>query len=131
MVLINEYIRKYLYSEETYWIIGICQEIHRILGKGMSEVIYKDALEYDLLQNNITYEREKEFIVKYKDIILSHKFYADFIVFDKIILEIKAQKGVADEHYNQVINYLVISKCKIGLIINFGGDSLITKRVIF
>ena len=97
----------------------------------MSEVIYKDALEYDLLQNNITYEREKEFIVKYKDIILSHKFYADFIVFDKIILEIKAQKGVADEHYNQVINYLVISKCKIGLIINFGGDSLITKRVIF
>ena len=62
--------------------------------------------------------------------IKAKKHYADFVAFGKIILEIKAQKNIIEEHYNQVLNYLAISKCKIGLIINFGESSLKYKRVI-
>jgi GxxExxY protein len=121
---------KYPYQEETYRIIGICMEVHRILGKGFLEIVYKDALEYEFKLQNIPYEREKKYEIEYKDIILSHYFHADFVVFDKIILEVKAQQGIVENHIKWVINYLAASKCKLGLIVNFGEDSLVTKRVI-
>ena len=121
---------KYPYQEESYEIIGICMEVHRILGKGFLEIVYKDALEYEFKKNGIPYKREKKYEIEYKNIILPHHFYADFVVFDKIILEVKAQQGIVENHYKWVINYLAASKCKLGLIVNFGEDSLITKRVI-
>ncbi len=121
---------KYPYQEESYQIIGICMEVHRILGKGFLEIVYKDALEYEFKLQNIPYEREKKYEIQYKDIVLLHQYYADFVVFDKIILEVKAQHGIVENHYKWVINYLAASKCKLGLIVNFGEDSLITKRVI-
>jgi GxxExxY protein len=117
-------------QKETYQIIGICMDIHRILGKGLLEIVYKDAIEYEFKNKIIPYEREKKYEVEYKKIILPHYFYADFVVFDKIILEVKAQKGIVEEHYSWVINYLAISKCFLGLIVNFGENSLVTKRVI-
>jgi GxxExxY protein len=121
---------KYPLQKESYQIIGICMEVHRILGKGLLEIVYKDAIEYEFKKNEIPYNREKKYEVEYKGIILPHHFYADFVVFDKIILEIKAQKGIVDEHISWVINYLAISKCPLGLIVNFEGNSLITKRII-
>lgn len=121
---------EYPLQEETFQIIGICMEIHRILGKGLLEIVYKDALEYELKSKNIFYEREKKYDIQYKDIVLPHNFYADFIIMGKIIVEVKAQKNLVEEHYNQVLNYLAISKCKIGLIMNFGESSLKYKRVI-
>lgn len=105
-------------------------EVHRILGKGLLEIVYKDAIEYEFKKKSIQYEREKKYEVEYKDIILPHYFFADFVVFDNIILEVKAQKGIVKEHYSWVINYLAISNCRLGLIINFGENSLVTKRVI-
>ena len=60
-------------------------EVHRILGCGLSQIVYKDALQYKLLRNKIPFEREKEFKIKYKDIYLPHNFYADFVVYDEII----------------------------------------------
>ena len=122
--------KKYPLQDESYEIIGICMEVHRILGKGFLEIVYKDALEYEFDVRGIPYEREKKYEVPYKEIILRHKFQADFVVFDDIILEVKAQKGIVDEHYKWVINYLAISKCSLGLIVNFGEDSLVTKRLI-
>ncbi len=115
---------------ESYQIIGICMEVHRILGKGLLEVVYKDALEYEFQKNNIPYAREKKYEVSYKGTILPHHYFADFVVFDKIILEVKSQKKIVDEHYSWVINYLGISGCPLGLIINFGENSLISKRVV-
>ncbi len=106
-------------------------EVHRILGKGLLEIVYKDAIEYEFKQKNIPYEREKQFKIEYKNIVLPHFFYADFVVFDKIILEVKAQKGIVDELYSWVINYLAVSKCPLGLIVNFGENSMVTKRVLF
>ena len=119
-----------VYREESYLIIGICMEIHRVLGIGFSEIIYKDALEYELKEQKISYEREKEFRIKYKDYVLPRSFNADFIVFDKIILEIKSCKCIADEHVKQTLNYLAVTKLKLGLIINFGKISLKGKRIL-
>lgn len=121
---------KYPLQTESYEIIGICMEIHRILGKGLLEIVYKDAIELEFNQRKIPYSREKKYEVEYKGIVLPHYFFADFVVFDKIILEVKAQKGIVEEHISWVLNYLAISKCQVGLIVNFGENSLVTKRVI-
>jgi GxxExxY protein len=122
--------KQYPYQEESYEIIGICMEVHRILGKGFLEIVYKDALEYEFKKKGISYKREKKYEIEYKDIILPHHFYADFVVHDKIILEVKAQKGIVENHYKWVINYLAVSNCKLGLLVNFGEESLVTKRLI-
>jgi GxxExxY protein len=117
-------------EQETYKIIGICMEVHRILGSGLLEIVYKDAIEYEFKKNNIPFEREKEFEIKYKDVILEHKFYADFIVFNEIVLEIKIAKAIGDEHIAQNLNYINLSWNKLGIIVNFKNKSLEHKRVI-
>jgi len=114
----------------TYKIIGCCMEVYNNMGKGFSEILYKEALEIECQSNSIPYKREKEFLIKYKDIVLNHKYYADFVVFDKIILEIKAVESLNSSHTKQVLNYLAASKLKLGLLINFGENSLKYKRVI-
>lgn len=120
-----------LYKKEEYFkIVGICMEIHRILGGGLLEIVYKDALEYEFKKHNIPFEREKAYKIKYKDIILAHKFYADFVVYDEIILEIKASKDIVDEHTAQTINYLRLADSDLGIIVNFNKKSLQHKRVI-
>lgn len=81
-------------------------------------------------QRNISFEKEKKFAIKYKNVTLLHYYISDFIAFDKIIVEIKAQESIADNHYKQLINYLAVSKLKLGLLVNFGEDSLKFKRVI-
>jgi GxxExxY protein len=126
---IYESLEKYPFQEETYKLIGVCMEVHKNLGKGFLEVVYKDAVQYELKKMNIEFEREKKFEIAYKDIILSHYYIADFVAFGKIIIEVKAQENVAENHYKQVINYLAASKLKLGLIINFGEESLKFKRV--
>ncbi|MBS1932636.1 MAG: GxxExxY protein [Bacteroidetes bacterium] len=122
--------KSYPFVRETYALIGIAMEIHRTLGRGFLEIFYKDAFEYELIKNNIHFEREKAYTVQYKDFILPHKFFADFVIAGNVIVEIKSKSGIIDEHYAQVINYLAVSKSKIGLILNFGENSLQTKRVI-
>lgn len=119
-----------VYKQESYAIIGICMEVHNSLGSGFSEIVYKDALEYEMNQAGIIYEREKEYAVHYKGTILPHKFYADFVVFDKIILEVKGTSDIADEHIAQAINYLKVSENKLALVINFGEIKLNYKRIV-
>ena len=119
-----------IYKEEVYNIIGVCMEVHRELGKGFSEIVYKDAIEYECKQKQYFYDREEEFIVHYKDIILPHKYFADFVVFGTVILEVKSCEGIVKEHIGQTLNYLAASKLKVGLIVNFGKNSLEYKRII-
>ena len=118
-------------EEETFKIIGICMEVHRNLGPGLLEVVYKDALEIEFKANNIPFEREKEFSIEYKGIILPHKFYADFIVNEDIVLEVKAVKEFSREHTAQVLNYMKLSDSEIGLLVNFQNKSLQHKRLVF
>lgn len=124
-------IENFPLKEETDLIIGIGIEIHKILGHGFLEIVYKDAFEYEFKKRLTLYQREKEFAIPYKETILPHKFFADFVVQDKIILEIKAKQGIADEDYAQTINYLKCSGCKVGLILNFGRLKLDIKRVVY
>ena len=119
-----------IYKDESYQIIGKCFEVHNNLGPGFLEIVYKDALQYELKQANIPFEREKEYIVNYKGITLPHKFYADFVIYDKIILEVKAVNGIAEEFIAQAINYLKVSNNKLALIINFGELKLNSKRIV-
>jgi GxxExxY protein len=118
-----------LYKEESYKVIGVCFDIYNILGKGLLESVYKDAMEYEFAQKNIPFEREKLYKVKYKNIFLNHFFYADFVVYDNIILEVKAVSSIITEHIKQTMNYLSITGCKLGIIINFGESSLRYKRI--
>jgi GxxExxY protein len=121
---------EFLYREDTHRLIGLCMEIHRELGKGHDEVIYKDALVVELSRGTISFIREKNYEVIYKGIILPHYYYADFVILDKILLEAKAVEKLTEAHVKQVLNYLAASKLRLGLLVNFGGDSLEWKRVI-
>ena len=117
-------------KQEAFEIIGTCMEVHKHLGHGFSEIVYKDALEYEFRKCGISFKREQEFVVQYKDIILPHKFYADFVVMDSIILEIKSVSQLTKSHYAQVINYLAVSDLPLGLLVNFNSDDLIYKRFV-
>jgi GxxExxY protein len=120
-----------IHKKDAYSLIGICMEVHRELGQGFSEIVYKDALEYELKQRGIHFEREKLFKVLYKDVILTHHYVADFVVRDKIILELKAVSELRDEHLAQTINYLAVSGLDLGLLINFRAPSLEYRRVVY
>ena len=118
-------------KDESYELIGICMEVHRELGMGFREIIYKDALEYEFQQRDIPYERERPYLVRYKSITLPRRYNADFIVFDSIILEVKASTLIVDGFVKQTINYLKASNLQLGIIANFGQNSFVSKRVIF
>ena len=123
-------MEEFYLKEETFKIIGACMEVHKILGKGHSEIIYGDALEYEFRRNNIPFEREKKFNITYKEIVLPHHYFSDFVIFEKVILEIKAIQELSNSEIKQTLNYLAASKNKIGLLVNFGEDSLKYKRII-
>jgi GxxExxY protein len=119
-----------LYKDEVYSIISCCFEVHNELGKGFSEILYKDALSLEFGLNEIPFEREKQFDVQYKHFVLPRKYICDFIVDNKIILEVKSQTSLAEANSGQLLNYLAISKKRLGLLVNFGESSLKFKRVI-
>lgn len=115
---------------ETYKIIGLAMEVHKTLGKGFLEIVYKDALELELKWADIQYTRGKSFRINYKGTFLKRLYNADFVIFDKIIVEVKSQAAIIEANYKQSINYLAVSNLTVGLILNFGEDSLRFNRVI-
>ena len=107
-------------------------EVHRQLGHGFLEAVYKEAIEIEASLNDINFVREEEFTIQYKDVFLKHNYFAEFLIEDKIILEVKCAEGaIADAHIAQTLNYLKVSDCNVGLIVNFGRKSLEYKRLIF
>ncbi|MFC0776321.1 GxxExxY protein [Terrimonas alba] len=121
-----------LYKSEVYEIVGACMEVHRTLGFGFLEVVYKDAMELEFVERDINFLREDEHSVNYKGKTLKHKFFADFTLFDNIIVEVKANKdGIPVDAIAQTLNYLKVSRFRLGLLINFGKTSLEYKRLIF
>ena len=106
-------------------------EVHRQLGMGFKEIIYKDALEIELANAGISFIREKRYDIEYKGIILPHKYYADFVIDGKIILEVKASSMIVNNFVSQTINYLKASGIHLGIIVNFGEKSFVSKRIVF
>jgi len=119
-----------VYKEEVFQLVGFCMEIHRELGKGHDEIVYKDAFVVELNRAGIPFLREKNYEITYKGVILPHYYYADFVVWDKILFEAKAVEKLTDSHIKQVLNYLAASKLRLGLLVNFGSDSLEWKRIV-
>jgi GxxExxY protein len=120
-----------LHEKETYSIIGAAMEVHKILGSGFLEPVYQEALAKEFSLRNISFEREKRLRIWYKGYELSSYSVTDFICYDTIIVETKALSAITNEHFSQIINYLKATKNKVGLLINFGKDSLEYKRVVF
>jgi GxxExxY protein len=121
-----------LFKQEAYEIIGLCMDVYNNLGYGFSEVVYKDAMEIEFIENGKEFHREKEYPVLYKSRKLKRTFHTDFTMADKIVIEVKAHpEGVQEDAVAQTINYLKASGIRLGLIVNFGKRKLDYKRVVF
>ena len=118
-----------LYHELTREIIGAAMEVHRVLGAGFIESVYEESLAIEFDLRKIPYERQRPIDVIYKGRI-AKQFVCDFIVYDKIIVELKAIRTITDIEKAQVLNYLKGTGLNLGLLLNFGASSLEHKRLI-
>lgn len=118
------------YADSVYHIIGVAMEVHNVLGSGLLESVYQEALAYELLERGIESEREKEISIYYKNHLLDKKFRIDLIV-DNIIVELKSVSSIVPAHRAQLCNYLRLTKKSLGLLINFGESNLIGERWAF
>ena len=113
-----------LYEKESKEIMRLAMQLHRELGCGFKEKIYQDAFEVLLKENKIPYEREKNIKLQYHGVNLEHEFYYDFLLWDKIGVELKTFSEITGEIESQIINYLHVSNHELGVILNFGTVSL-------
>ncbi len=114
----------YLYQELSSKLLGIAMQLHREMGCGFKEKVYQDAFEVLLEEAGIKYEREKHIDVVFHGVKLEHDFFYDFLIDDKIGVELKAVSEIYGEFEAQIINYLHVSNHKLGLLLNFGTTSL-------
>ena len=121
---------KWLYKDLTKEIISASMEVHRELGSGFLEYVYEEALCYELKLREICFERQKELDIYYKDLLIPRKYKPDLIVENKVIVEIKATSGLTKVEEAQLLNYLKATKMRVGLLLNFGANSLEVKRRI-
>ena len=115
-------------EEKTAKIINACIEVHKELGNGFLEPIYQEALEHEFQNQEIPYEREKLLPIKYKGRVLSKQYYADFVCYDDIIVELKSVTRIVAKHRAQLCNYLRLTRKPVGLLINYGEECLIGER---
>lgn len=120
----------YILKDECYRIIGACMDVQNELGSGFLEAVYKEALMLEFEERDIPYEPECRIDIYYKGEKLSKHYYADFICYNEIIVEIKAIEDLTDEHIAQVLNYLKATGSRLGLLINFGASKLQYRRII-
>ena len=118
-----------VFKDECYQLIGACMAVHRELGCGFLEAVYQEALEEEFKARNIPYIREAQLAIVYKGKVLNKRYTADFICYGGIIIELKALSELSTVHKSQLINYLKVTKHKLGLLVNFGQNSLQSKRV--
>lgn len=119
----------YKYSELTGKIIGLAMEVHKHLGNGFQEVIYQRALEFELAKNLLQFDREFEMPIFYKGELLG-KRRVDFLVNKIISVELKAMIQLEPVHLAQAMNYLEAYNLEVGLLLNFGAQSLQVKRLL-
>ena len=117
-----------MYSSITHRIIGAAMQVHRTLGPGFQELIYQRALAIEMQYAGLSFEREKEMEIWYRDQLIGTR-RADFFVESCVMVELKALSQLEDIHLTQAMNYLEAYKIKIGLLINFGSKNLEFKRV--
>ena len=110
-----------LYKEESYKIIGAAMHVWNVLGAGFLESVYQESLCIEFEKRGIPFVKEAELVINYEGVELNHKFRADFVCYDNIIVELKASKCIDDSHKSQVINYLKATGMKLGIVLNYGN----------
>ena len=118
----------YKHSESTAKIIGCAMAVHKSLGNGFQELIYQRALEMEFEINQIGCQREFEMPIYYRQRLIGTR-RVDFLIEDRISVEIKAVVKLEDVHLAQALNYLEAYNLEVGLLINFGARSLEFKRL--
>jgi len=121
--------KKYKHSELTGNVIGCAMKVHSQLGCGYPEIIYQRALARELDKYGVKHMREVEMPIYYDGVEIGFR-RADFIINDEVIVELKAVGEINNAHFNQILNYLKAYKKEIGLLINFGEESLKFRRFI-
>lgn len=120
---------KILYKELSYGIVGAAMAVHRVLGPGFLEAVYQAALAHELTLRRVCFEQFKRLPVTYKGVLV-WDYEADFVVENKIILEIKAVSTLHPKHEAQAIHYLTATGFRLAILLNFGADSLQYKRLV-
>ena len=121
--------KDYKHADVTRKIIGAAMKVHSILGNGFQEVIYQRALAIELGKQGLVFQREREMQIYYDDQEIGTR-RVDFLVEDKVMVELKALTVLEDVHLAQAINYLEAYGLEVGLLINFGAKSLQYRRVV-
>ena len=109
-----------LFKEQSFQIMGACFEVHNKMGGGFVEPVYQECLAIEMGLRGIPFAVKQQVELQYKDRILKQEFEPDFVCFEQIIIEIKAVTSLCDEHRAQVLNYLHVTRFKLGLLVNFG-----------
>jgi GxxExxY protein len=118
-----------LYKELSYAVIGAAMEVHRILGPGFLEAVYQAALAHELTLRGIRFEQYLKLPVSYKGEPIGD-YQADFVIENKMILEIKAVSTLHPKHEAQAIHYLTATGLKLAILLNFGAPSLDYQRIV-
>ena len=118
-----------LYKDETEKILKACINVHNELGNSFLEPVYQEALAIEFNLQGIPYKKEVKLEITYKGHKLDKEYYADFICYDSIIVELKAVARLVNSHKAQVINYLSAINKNVGLLVNFGESSLKWQRI--
>jgi len=121
--------KDYKYADITRTIIGAAMKVHSTLGNGFQEVIYQRALAIEMDKQGLSFQRELEMPIHYDGQEIGTR-RVDFLVEDKVMVELKALTTVEDVHLAQAINYLEAYRLEVGLLLNFGAKSLEYRRVV-
>ena len=116
--------------KDMYDVVGAAMEVHSVLGHGMAEAIYQEALAVEMKKRGMDAEREKELRLQYKDVILEKTYFADFY-YKGIIIELKSADEIIPIHRSQLFNYMRITNQYRGILFNFGEESLYTERYLY
>ena len=110
-----------LYENEAFQIRGAAFEVYRAMGAGFLEAVYQECLEVEFIRRNVPFETRKPLGLTYRGQPLRQTYVADFVCYDRIIVELKAARAIAPEHRAQIVNYLRATDLRLGLLINFGA----------
>ena len=106
-------------KEILYYLVGKLHDVHKELGPGLNEYVYQEGLEFELKNQSIPFEREKEFHPMYRGVELSATYRMDFVFMDNVIIECKAVSKINSEHRAQLFNYMRLTKLRAGILVNF------------
>lgn len=118
-------MKELIYGEECYKIVGACFEVYKEKGCGFLEPVYQECLGLELGLQKIPTKPQVALPLAYKGVPLAQWYVADFVCFDKVILELKAVSKLADEHRAQVLNYLNATGYRLGLLVNYGHSPML------